>query len=167
MTPLAGLAFVALLATACGTTYTPAYSNRISMVSGGLERGGVIFGGGPFGGDFDQAVMGVPRAEAEMATYQSEQTAGTILWWAGLFTAVTGSTMLEYANSRAVPDNNLAPGYAVGITGAVVAFVGIFVQIAARSHMLDAVNIFNDTAAPWSGAPGDPARAPQPPSLQP
>jgi len=95
---------------------------------------------------------GVPRAEAEMATYQSEQTPDDPL--VGRF--VHRGNRLHHARIRQQSRRaRQQPRARIRRRnhGAVVAFVGIFVQIAARSHMLDAVNIFNDTAAPWSGAP--------------
>jgi hypothetical protein len=164
---LGTFALVLTGATACGTTYTPAYSGRVSMMSNGLERGGALFRGGPFGGDVDQAVQGVPRAEDEMATYQHQQTVGTIFTYTGLAAFVVGSTMLEYANSRAVPDNNVAPGYAVGLAGLAFLVTGFILQISASGHLLDAVNIFNDTVAPWPGQTPSAAPSGRAPDLGP
>jgi hypothetical protein len=148
--PIGCIALVGLMTTACGPAYAPAYSPRISVTSNGLERGGVVFSAGPFGGDVDQAVHGVPKAEDEMGRFQSQQTIGTIFTYVGLATFVVGSTMLQYADSRAAPDNHVAPAYAVGLTGLAMGVVGLFLQVSARGHLLDAVNIFNDTVATWS-----------------
>lgn len=144
-------ALLAVFATACGTTYTPAYSDRIAYVTGGSGYAPALvvrenrFRLGPFGGDVDEAVRGVPRAEAEMATFQSEQTAGTIVALAGILALPAG----ELIDLAAGPNRTVVPAYAGVITGIVAVLTGLFLQLAARDHLFDAINIYNDTVAPF------------------
>jgi hypothetical protein len=131
---LGRLLFVALpVVSGCATTYVPARSPRIAIVSGGYFKDGKKLG-------LLEAVRGNPRAEAEARTYDN-LVAGTVgLLLGGLATTTGGLILGVETKDRALDD--LALGMLLaGFSSIIVSDVLITM---APPHAVDAINIYND-----------------------
>jgi hypothetical protein len=147
-TALLAFASAALLAaTACSTHYTPRAPGRISVVMDpgmGLYKDGKTYRTGMFGGNVDEAVAGNPRAEEEVATYQSNQAVGALCTFAGLAAVLASAVVLGSSPPTSNQANNLAPAAGLLVGGLVVDIVGAGFTTAAQTHLWDAINIYND-----------------------
>ncbi|HEY1695477.1 MAG TPA: hypothetical protein VGG39_25080 [Polyangiaceae bacterium] len=161
-TCLLACAALALSTSACSTHYVPRDRGRIAIVmdpSLALARDGKTYHLGIFGGDVDEAVAGNPRAEAEASTYQTDQTVGSALSFAGLAAVIAGAVVFggEYAPNQ--NPNALPPSAGLLLGGVIASMVGLGFTLAAQPHLWDAINIYNDDPP---GGPRAPVSIPLP-----
>jgi hypothetical protein len=132
------------LVTACATSYYP-QSPRVAVVRGefnrGLVKNGEYYPGGLFGGRVEDAVRGVPAAEAHAETYAGLSTAGSLCIVGGEALGIAASVVSATAKpGDAKNDTQIGLIVASG-----VAFVtGIVLHLMSESHLYDAANIYND-----------------------
>jgi hypothetical protein len=147
---VAGTALL-LAMTGCSTHYVPQARGRISVVMDpgmGLYKDGRTYKAGLFGGDVDEAVAGNPRAEEEVAAYQSDQTIGTVLSFAGLAAVLGGAAVLGADVPNSSQTNALPPSLGLMLGGVVLELVSLGFTLSAQPHLWDAINIYNDGVDP-------------------
>jgi len=148
------------------TSYTPRADGRITMASEGgtpaLVKDGKIYSANADG--LSQAVAGNPSAEAHARSYNR----GMNIFYAGYLVAlggfITGLSLQSNSDEMGVqqPDHSGRIAAGVGIAFASLALM-IFAACqasAARTHYLDAINIYNDDVVPRP--PPSPAMMPGP-----
>jgi hypothetical protein len=147
----------------CATTYTPRANHRLSFVMSGGKinywRDGHEYEGGPFGGELDEAVRGVPEAEDHAKSYENLSIAGFVVTLFGAAGVVGGASLMGadyHANDSFTGTGDT--GLALVVGGLVLELVGVALVAAAQPHMLDAINIYNDRMA----GPGDRGLPPPP-----
>ena len=135
------LAVAAIGCAACGTTYQPATSSRIGVV---IHHGAAFYIKegqevpiGPLGGALVPMVETSPAAAAHARTASRELSAGVPLYLLSAAAVIVGLT-----SSRApVRWTLIGAGVAGGGTGLGLMGAGV-------TNLVDAVNIYNDAAAP-------------------
>ncbi len=148
-----------LLVAACGcasTTYVPRSDGRIAFGNDGLFKNGQLYGSG----DVDQLVAGDSRAEEEARNYRTDQTISGACSVVSVM-AFVGALVWEIA----APPKDLssaAPTLGLFVGAVVVDVVGSAFSSAARRHLFDAVNIYNDDLATGHPMPAMPSPAPRP-----
>jgi hypothetical protein len=176
---IAGAATLAALASTvgCATTYTPRADHRLSFVMSGGKinyyRDGHEYEGGPFGGELDEAVRGVPEAEEHARSYQNLTVAGFVVTLFGAAGIIGGASLAgaDYGSNKSFTGTG-DTGLALILGGFVLEMVGIAVVASAQPHLFDAINIYNDRVsdaqdrptplAPPPVYPLTPAAPPQP-----
>jgi hypothetical protein len=157
---------------ACTSDYLPRPGPRLSMVqeSGSLVyvRDGKKIEGGFLGGGIEDAVQGVPQAEAYAHQYKSGMVTGfalTLVGVAGIIGGLTLTTTEASSQPNQSSNNSSAvlPGLLVMGAGAIVEIIGTIVMSSAQPHLFDAVNAYNDGVESRGGAP---APAPVPTVVQ-
>jgi hypothetical protein len=151
---MGSLRFAALLVSTCvagcATAYHPKEPRRIAVVTGvggpALVKDGVVYRGGLFGGDVEEAVQGVEAAEHEAASYRRLMTAGTLTFSLGLGIALVGPPVNHLA-TRESSDTRTNVDIGLLIGAAVAATTGLILQGVAKPHLYDAANIYNDAVA--------------------
>ncbi len=152
------LAGISASSLGCATTYTPRQSHRLSFVmsSGRVNyyRDGHEYEGGPFGGELDDAVHGVPEAEEHARTYENLSTAGFVVTLFGAAGVVGGASLMgaDYHSNNGFTSTG-DTGLALVIGGFVLEMVGLALVASAQPHLFDAINIYNDKVAEGSERP--------------
>lgn len=124
--------------------------------SGGVAyvKDGARYSAGPFGGNLEQAVSGVPAAEQHARSYTNLTIAGAIFELTGLGVVLGGPLINQAAGS-----NDSTTRYKVDsallLSGMVLVLTGAAFEIAARPHLYDAANIFNDFSQQHPAAASD------------
>jgi hypothetical protein len=141
------LSLAALATMGCATEYTPRQSPRIAVVTDargvGYVKDGVRYAGGMFGGEIEEAVQGVPEAERHSRAYGKLMTVGTTIEIVGLGLAVGGPIVNETVGStNATTRRNVDSALLLG--GTAIMLTGLLFIVAARPHLYDAANIYND-----------------------
>lgn len=133
----ATLALVSLLGLGCGTAYRPRPSPWIGLnVDGGTlsyVQNGREIPVGPLGGDLGALVAGNPAAVAHARTARTELAVGVPAYLLGIGAAIVGLWLLD-GNERWV-----TAGAGAGLAGTGLGLMG-----AGFTHLIDAVNIYND-----------------------
>jgi hypothetical protein len=137
-----GVALAASLSVGCATTY-PAdrYDGRISLIHDGLHLQFYKNGGTYDAGDVRGLVAADPRATDEATTFETESTVATWLLYGGL-AAYLAATFLYIP--AATHDESAVPAYVGGGAAAGLIIGAVIVAVSARSHLFDAIKIFND-----------------------
>jgi hypothetical protein len=150
-----------LVATGCSTTYTPRPSARLHMaMSGGevvLARDGEEYSLGLLG-DVTGAVTGVPAAVDHADSYETLTIAGFVFGIIGAGASGAGAGVIIGASAdlppgQGISDTTIGVGLGLAFGGLALALVGAGFQIAAQPHLLDAVNIYNDSVDPGMAPP--------------
>jgi hypothetical protein len=159
---------LALVASACTSTYQPRPGPRVSMVliSGQphLQRSGRLYPISLTGPELGAAVADNPRALAHMQTYQQLSTQGLVAGLGGAVLMVVGpsialATSLDDRGSISDAGAGAALGtFAAGVTLYVLG-MGWIMQ--GQPHLYDAINVYNDDLelAPRAEYPALPAPA--------
>jgi hypothetical protein len=143
---LAALAVVTS-AVGCAEFYVPQSHGRLAIAGGGIYKDGRRYGLGWFGGDADQAVAGDPRAEEQITTAQSQRAACTVsvlLELGLLIAAVATIPSSQWQQPAPLSDTVRMPFFWLtmgGIAGGATA--GVLCG-SAQTHMVNAVNMYND-----------------------
>lgn len=148
-----------LLVAACGcasTTYVPRADGRIAFGNDGLYKNGQLYASG----DVDQLVAGDARAEEEARSYRTDQTISGACSVVSVLAFVGGLVWEISAPPKDLP--SAAPTLGLFVGAVVVDVVGSAFSSAARRHLFDAVNLYNDDLA--TGRPAAPAPSVPPPS---
>jgi hypothetical protein len=136
---------VALMATACSSSYVPAKSPRIATVwRGGYPsyyRDGVEYPSGVLLDGVEDAVKGNPRAEEEASTAHGLMIGGFVCELAAIGTAA-GAIGVAVSNDHGDSNDAAAIGLLVG--SLVTSITGAILSANAFPHAYDAVNIYND-----------------------
>jgi len=139
------LLWVALLAAACSSSYTPRSQRRLSVVmSGGTlaaVRDGRQIDLGLFGGGLEDAVRGVPQAEEEARTFHNRMVSGFLVGMGGM---VCSMVAVGAAAESDINGDDTSAELGISLGCLVAAFVGFGVMASGPPHMYDAVNIYND-----------------------
>jgi hypothetical protein len=140
--------FVAICATlslGCASGYSPREPGRIHIVgSSTLEKDGRLYGMTGFSSDPIEAVSGNPAAEEHARTFVHRRQTMAILIPLELAVGISGAVLVAGGpNDRA--RNATAAGLALG--SVVAAIVSVAVLAGARTHLYDAINIYNDDVA--------------------
>jgi hypothetical protein len=136
---------LALLSAGC-TAYEPVRSPRVAVVKSafrrGLVRDGEYYPGGYFGGRIEEAVKGVPEAQAHARAYGTLSTIGSIALFASEGSIIAGSPII----AATVDDKDARTNAHIGlIIGSLTLLVtGIVLHMAAEPHLYDAANLYND-----------------------
>jgi hypothetical protein len=162
---LAGVALVAIAATASGCTssYLPRPGPRLSLAmedgSYAYVRDGQKFEGGLFGGQIEEAVHGNPEAEEYAREYKTGMITG---FTTSVLGAVGAGAGLGLSIGDAAQPNGPSPWTGLGIAcvGAAVELIGAIIELNALPHVFDAVNAYNDGLPPQAGRDGPPAAPP-------
>ena len=129
------------VAGACGTTYQPRASGRVSLVihhgSARYVKNGVETAVGAFGGGLRPLVADTPAAAAEAQTAHTELMIGTPAYLTGVTAIVIGLVVLSGP-----------AGWIVIGAGAAVGGTGVGLMGAGFTHTVDAMNIHNDAMVP-------------------
>jgi len=131
----------AISCVACGTTYQPSTDGRIAIV---IHHGAAFYVKdgrevqiGPLGGALEPLVESSPAAAAHARRAFRQLSVGVPLYLLSAAAIITG-----LASTRApVRWTLIGSGAAGGITGLTTMGAGV-------TNLVDAVNIYNDTAAP-------------------
>jgi hypothetical protein len=162
-----GVASVGFVSTGC-TVYEPVRSPRVAVVKSafrrGLVRDGEYYPGGYFGGRIEEAVKGVPEAEAHARSYGTLSTIGSIALFTSEASVIAGSPLIA---ATVDDDKDARTNAHIGlIVGSLTLLVtGIVLHLAAEPHLYDAANLYNDRLdAGWRPPrrPAAPAVAPAP-----
>lgn len=147
---------------ACTSDYLPRPGPRLSMVqeSGSLVyvRDGKKIESGFLGGGIEDAVQGVPQAEAYAHEYRSGMVTGFALTLVGV-AGIIGGLVLATTEASSQPAQSsgnssaVLPGLLVMGVGAIAEIIGTIVMSSAQPHLFDAVNAYNDGVEARGGAP--------------
>lgn len=157
---------VAVLCTACSSSYTPQSRGRVSiMMEGGslvYVRDGKTYPHGFLGGGLEDAVRGNPAAESAADEYTSRLTLGFvgILGGLGCMVGATG-----FAASKIDEDDDDAAKNALffALGCSVLTIVATGYLATAEPYRWDAINLFNDAPPPTPMYGPPPARGWAPP----
>jgi hypothetical protein len=137
---------IAISSVACGTAYQPATSERIGLV---IHHGGAFYikDGreipiGPLGGALEPLVETSPEAAAHARRARTQLTVGVPLYVLSAAAVIVG-----IASSRAPVRWPLIGTGAAGIA------TGLGLMGAGFTNIVDAVNVYNDAAAPRAPPP--------------
>jgi hypothetical protein len=131
----------AISCVACGTTYQPSIDGHIGVV---IHHGAAFYVKdgrevqiGPFGGALEPLVESSPAAAAHARRARSQLSVGVPLYLLSAAAVIGG-----IASSRTpVRWSLIGAGAAGGVTGLTLMGAGV-------TNIVDAVNIYNDAAAP-------------------
>lgn len=149
------LAFAALFAAACSSSYIPQSRGRVAVVmqngTFAYARDGRLHPHGFLGGGLRDAVRGNPQAERAADEYTDRLKLGALGMLGGLACSVGAMTyaLSEVAESPAESNDDVperALWLAAGCT--VVMIVGGMYLASAEPYRWDAINIFNDAPPP-------------------
>ena len=159
---------VALGVTGCGAPYSyqPANSPRVSVRD--TPDGSVVYKNGKRYPNIREAVADNPRALEEARTARSITVTSTWLFLGGVGLDIAGVSM--GGAGAAGNDKTLAlAGWTTALAGLCIAIAGSVISGTARTHALNAINIYNDDveakmfirrpAPAPSGAPATPTPA--------
>ncbi|MBV9949064.1 MAG: hypothetical protein JOZ69_19605 [Myxococcales bacterium] len=156
----------------CASSIMPIPGRRLSMVidEGRLAyvKEGRKYSSGPFGGQIEEAVQGVPAAEEHARSFKTQLTIGYLVSVLGSVGAGVGlgvfvSEASHNSNGQGPPPDTAGLWVAAG--GLVLESIGLFVLGDAARHQLDAINVYND--AVLEGPSPEPAHAAGPASAPP
>jgi hypothetical protein len=153
---------VLLAAVGCTSHYLPQTPGKVAVMihDGGLAyaRDGRFYAHGVFGHGLEEAVAGNPAATAVAQEYSSRMTTGFVATLIGAAGVVAGSAWAGYAASRDEDLRGVGVPLATAVVGAFVMLAGAIYAASAEPYRWDAINMFNDEAAPPAlplpGAPG-------------
>src|SRR5690348_17153034 len=135
---------IALMATACSSSYVPAQSPHIATVwRGGYPsyyRDGVEYPSGMLLDGVEDAVHGDPRAEEEARTAHHLMIGGLVCELGGL--GALGAGIGVAASNHTDSADQAAIGLFIG--SIVASLAGAILTASAFPHDYDAVNIYND-----------------------
>jgi hypothetical protein len=149
---VSGLAVGALGPLGCAEVYIPRPSGAITLTTNGGSGYRVFKNGEEMGSDWAvaDAVAGDPKAEAQAEKANSERVGSYVTGIVGSLAEAASAGILIYSlqsNNGAI-SNDLA-GASIGLVagGIVLDIIAGALSGAARTHMFNAVNIYNDDAA--------------------
>ncbi len=152
--PCAVALLAAPLLAGCGASaYTPRPSPRLAVTTDDgsmvLTKNGRKYPFGPFGGEIEEAVQGVPRAEEEARSYKSKLVTGFVLSTIGAVSAGVGAGILVDNELQPTPSTPVEIGSVTALVGGLVlSIVGGVVSGSAQPHLWNAINIYNDSLPP-------------------
>jgi hypothetical protein len=139
------VAICAALSVGCASSYYPREPGRINVVLASgrrvLEKDGKFYGMSGLWSDPIEAVSGNPRAEEHARTFVSRRQTTGVVMLVGLATMAAGLA-LNTTEPGHMGQKIAARGTAIVSMTAVMASLYVFVF--ARSHLYDAINIYND-----------------------
>jgi hypothetical protein len=147
---LGGTLLAAPLLAGCGAAaYTPRPSPRLAVMT---DDGSMVlvknrrkYPFGTFGGEIEEAVQGVPRAEEEARSYKSKLVTGFVLSTIGAVATGVGTGVLVNNELQSTPSTGVEIGSISALVGGVVlGIVGGVVTGSAQPHLWNAINIYND-----------------------
>jgi hypothetical protein len=132
---------LSLTLAACSSSYYPARSPRIAVVSDQgrltLVKEGRSYDVGFFGSGVVEAVEGNPTAEERAQSYQNRMIAAWSVYGVGLGALVTGVALEPNEDHPAIPATIALAGMAGVLTGAILLVNG-------QAYFWDAINTYND-----------------------
>jgi hypothetical protein len=135
----------AALSVGCASSYSPREPGRINVVLVGgsrvLEKDGKLYSMSGLSIDPIEAVSGNPLAEAHARTFVSRRQTAGVLILVGLASMGAGLA-LNTSEPGHTGQKIAARGTAIVSVAAVMG--SLFVFVFARSHLYDAINIYND-----------------------